>query len=77
MEKDIYKNEDKYCYKCGARLLKTKIGAEKVREYSPFGSCYSYSAFNSRTGERQYGMKFYCPNCRWWNNHTNYSVFKI
>lgn len=62
---------NKFCCECGAKLLTEKVGAEKYVEHY-FEDMYPYSKFDSQTGERQYVMRYYCPNARWYNNHTNF-----
>jgi len=65
--------EKKYCGHCGKSLLQITIGAEDVVEYYGLDVSKPYWPYNRKTGKRQYGTMFKCPNKRWYNSHEKYT----
>jgi len=58
MKKEIF------CEECGSKLQEELIGAENYEEcvYSCPIAHHPYHKFNRDTGERQYVLKYTCPN---------------
>lgn len=52
----------KYCSKCGAEMLKKKVGAEKFSIIAGYPLSIDYPEYNSVTGERNYAWHYFCPN---------------
>ena len=53
----------KYCSHCGAKLNTKLVGAETVFEYYGESQSIEYdSAYNEKTGERQFVLAYECPN---------------
>lgn len=69
-----------YCTTCGEKLVRTRIGAEEIIDYMYYGSYHPYTAYDSKTGERNWGYEYKCPNYRrsgWFSTshyqyHSNY-----
>lgn len=71
MEKDI-QTSDKFCSNCGQKLYAQQVGAESIVT-SDYGVTYRpYRAYDSKTGERNIGVRYFCPSAHWWNNHSNF-----
>ena len=55
----------RYCSYCGAEMIERDVPAEKAKEeHCTFGGCFRWSmgtAFNTRTGKRQYVKELVCP----------------
>lgn len=71
------KAETRYCSKCGAKLDAFKVGAEDFYYLTPAGKIYPYTAYNKKTGKRQYVYRYLCPEKRWYNEHDDYMVDKV
>ena len=67
----------RYCSKCGTRIIPQLVGAEEFYFETETGRIYPYSAFDRKTGKRQYVFRFRCPNKRWWNAHDDYMEGEI
>lgn len=66
------KQEYIYCTKCGEDLIRTPVPAEKamIQDWNkhPLGTKY-----NKETGMRQFGIRVFCTNYRWWHaDHINF-----
>ena len=63
-----------FCRVCGAKLIKSLVGAETYLVISEFGDYYPYSAYDRNTGKRNYLYRYKCPHKRWWNGHDDFIV---
>jgi len=67
------KKKKLYCGVCGKELLQIQIGAEKVECCSECGCFHPYSAYDNKTGKRNWGIRFKCPSSKWYNSHYDYT----
>lgn len=82
-DKNITKHE-RYCSHCGLKMIETLVGAEtNMMFYGDMSSIPFGSAYDEKTGERQFCYKYICPCWKkklWgllYSKHDNYFVNKI
>ena len=64
-----------YCSYCGAEMLEGIVGAENVTDGF---SLPLYTAYDSKTGKRQWVKVFRCPNSRrFFNQHSGVVINKV
>ena len=79
-DKNITKHE-RYCSHCGLKMIETLVGAEtNMMFYGDMSSIPFGSAYDEKTGERQFCYKYICPCWKkklWgllYSKHYNYFV---
>lgn len=69
----VINHSNGYCTYCGRALLTAPVGAEEIVE-DMYGFTYRpYTAYDRTTGKRNWGIRYYCPNTRWYNKHSDYT----
>ena len=75
------KQNKKYCSYCGTKMIETDVPAETKQTYCYGLDCQKIpmgSAYNTKTGKRQYVKEFTCPNfqkhCLLTDKHDNYYI---
>lgn len=64
---------ERYCSTCGSELVTETVGAETIKEYGWDGDEYTpYTAYDSKTGLRNWATRYYCPNKSRFNSHTDF-----
>lgn len=71
MEKGI-QTSDKFCSNCGQKLYAQQVGAESIVKYGYEVPYHPFSAYDSKTGERNMGVRYFCPSSHWWNSHSDF-----
>lgn len=72
----ISKREDRYCSKCGMKMIKSLKSAVGYRVY-PYAKYYAYSKYDKETGKEQFLLNYKCPKKIWFNNHDDVCVGQV
>lgn len=64
---------DKFCRKCGKQVIVMQISAGDIERVAMFGGSYHpYSHFDEDTGKPNIGLRYKCPDSRWYNSHDEW-----
>lgn len=69
--------DNQFCGECGNKLKARFIGAEKYVSYDWGEAEHPYQKFSTKTGKRLVMKEYFCPNKRWFNNHTEFTEDKF
>jgi len=67
----------KHCRYCGTKMNIEVIPASKVVERYGFDCIRPYRDFNENTGNRKFGLRYSCPNDKWYQQHDNFTELLI
>lgn len=62
---------NRYCGRCGRKLIRVTVPAEKITKMIMYRSFHPYDKYNPETGLRQYARYWKCPK-QWLWFHDEY-----
>ena len=66
--KTIVVTEDRFCPKCGLRLIEEIVMRSMIPDFYCYdGETYNNPDYDVKTGKKLYGKITYCPAKKWYN----------